>query len=115
MEIGIVAIAAIVVVLVVIVAIVATIRASTRQPLTGAEEARRLARLLVSEIALYNDELVEDSQSSQRLHPDLVADLKRSRAMFEDRVSSEDMSNHFEEAVRNIIAGGDPAIPIELE
>jgi hypothetical protein len=48
------------------------------------EEARRFARLLVSEIKLYNEEQVERGRQAKDLYNRLKEDIDRSREMFEN-------------------------------
>ncbi|HVS01025.1 MAG TPA: hypothetical protein VMW27_30690, partial [Thermoanaerobaculia bacterium] len=50
------------------------------------EEARRLARLLVSEIKLYNEEQVEEGRRNRDVYERLKEDIDRSRQMYEERV-----------------------------
>lgn len=74
------------------------------------DEARRLARLLVSEIRLYNEEEVEEGQRNRDVYERLKEDIDRSRQMYEERVDPEvrDSTDYFyQELVRNL-GGGDP-------
>ncbi len=76
------------------------------------EEARRLARLLVTEVKLYNEELVEEGRRKGNVYSVLREDIDRSRQIFEDRIA-EDVRSHsdyFREALVRILAGGDPSI-----
>lgn len=50
-------------------------------------DARRFARLLVSEIKLYNESKVAEGRRSQDLYERLKEDIDRSRQMYEKRVS----------------------------
>jgi hypothetical protein len=52
------------------------------------EEARRLARLLVSEIKLYNEEQIEEGPPPPRHLPTLAENIDRSRQMYEERVDA---------------------------
>jgi len=73
------------------------------------EEARRFARLLVSEIRLYNEQSVVDGKQTKDIYQRLKEDIDRSREMYEQRVSAEvrsDSNYFFEELVR-ILADGD--------
>jgi hypothetical protein len=76
------------------------------------EEARRLARLLVTEIKLYNEELVEEGRQAGDVYSRLREDIDRSRQIFDDRIDSEVRSekNYFREALVRILAGGDPSV-----
>ncbi len=73
------------------------------------EEARRLARLLVSEIKLYNEERVEDGRRSRDLYERLREDIDRSRQMYEERVEERirNTTDYFYQALVSILAGGD--------
>jgi len=73
------------------------------------EEARRFARLLVSEIRLYNEQAVVEGKQTHDIYQRLKEDIDRSREMYEQRVSAEvraDSNYFFEELVR-ILADGD--------
>ncbi len=72
------------------------------------EEARRLARLLVSEIKLYNEEQVEDGRRNHDIYTRLQDDIDRSHQMYRDRVDARvgDV-DYFREELVNILAGGD--------
>jgi hypothetical protein len=73
------------------------------------EEARRLARLLVTEIKLYNEELVEEGRQAGDVYSRLREDIERSRQIFDDRIDPEVRSekDYFREALVRILAGGD--------
>lgn len=73
------------------------------------EEARRLARLLVSEIKLYNEEQVEEGRRQRDIYPRLQEDIDRSRQMYEERVDPRvrDEVDYFHQEMINILAGGD--------
>jgi hypothetical protein len=73
------------------------------------EEARRLARLLVSEIKLYNEEQVEEGRRHRDIYPRLQDDIDRSRQMYEERVDPRvrDEVDYFELEMVNILAAGD--------
>ncbi len=49
------------------------------------DDARRLARLLVSEIKLYNEKKVEEGRAANDLYERLKDDIDRSRQVFEER------------------------------
>jgi len=74
------------------------------------EEARRFARLLVSEIKLYNEEEVDRGRMEKDLAKRLKEDIERSREMFEKRISAEIRSGHdyFQEELVRILADGNP-------
>jgi hypothetical protein len=74
------------------------------------EEARRFARLLVSEIKLYNEEEVDRGRTERDLAQRLKEDIDRSREMYEKRIPQEVRAGHdyfYDELVR-ILADGDP-------
>jgi hypothetical protein len=74
------------------------------------EEARRFARLLVSEIRLYNEQAVQDGRAAHDIYHRLKEDIDRSREMFEQRVPGDVRadSNYFYEELVRILGDGDP-------
>lgn len=73
------------------------------------DEARRLARLLVSEIRLYNEDEVEAGRRNGDVYERLKEDIDRSRQLYEERVDQgvrEGTDYFYQELVRNL-AGGD--------
>jgi hypothetical protein len=75
------------------------------------EEARRLARLLVSEIKLYNEEQVEEGRRKRDLYARLRDDIDRSREVYESRVNPKALEHDFfREALVRVLAGGDPNV-----
>jgi hypothetical protein len=74
------------------------------------DEARRLARLLVSEIKLYNEEQVDDGRRNGDIYSRLQDDIERSRQMYRDRVDARVGTDvdYFQQELVNILAGGDP-------
>lgn len=73
------------------------------------EEARRFARLLVSEIRLYNEQAVQEGKKAGDIYQRLKEDIDRSREMYEQRVPSEvrSVTNFFFEELVRILADGD--------
>jgi hypothetical protein len=73
------------------------------------EEARRLARLLVSEIKLYNEERVEEGRRNRDIYERLKEDIDRSRQMYEERVDARVTKNtdYFYQELLRILAAGD--------
>lgn len=73
------------------------------------EEARRLARLLVSEIKLYNEDQVEDGRRNRDLYERLKEDIDRSRQMYEERVDPRILrsTDYFYQELVRILAAGD--------
>ena len=73
------------------------------------EEARRFARLLVSEIRLYNEQAVQAGKVSRDIYQRLKEDIDRSREMYEQRVASDvrGKSNYFHDELVRILADGE--------
>jgi hypothetical protein len=74
------------------------------------EEARRFARLLVSEIKLYNERAVLEGRERGNLYQRLKEDIDRSRQMYDERIP-EDVrvsSDFFQEELVRILADGRP-------
>jgi len=74
------------------------------------EEAKRLARLLISEIKLYNEEQVLEGRRNRDLYHRLREDIDRSRQIYEERVDAEVRadSDYFQQELIRSLAGGDP-------
>jgi hypothetical protein len=72
-------------------------------------EARRFARLLVSEIKLYNEQKVRDGRDASDLYERLREDIDRSRQMYDKRVRPEVSSryDYFDHELVNMLAEGD--------
>ena len=72
------------------------------------DDARRFARLLVSEIKLYNEGKVDQGRKNGDLYERLKEDIDRSRQMYEDRVPEEvrESSNYFYDELVRILADG---------
>jgi hypothetical protein len=87
--------------------------AAARQPVATDdplhEEARRLARLLVSEIKLYNEEQVDEGRRKRDLYERLREDIDRSRQMYEERVEARILktTDYFYQELVRILAAGD--------
>ena len=73
------------------------------------EEARRFARLLVSEIKLYNEDEVERGRADKDIGVRLKDDIARSREMFEKRIPEDVRTGHdyFRDELVRILADGD--------
>jgi hypothetical protein len=73
------------------------------------DEARRFARLLVSEIKLYNEGKVEQGRKNKDLYERLKEDIDRSRQMYDERISDDvrKQSNYFYDELVRILADGD--------
>ena len=72
------------------------------------DEARRFARLLVSEIKLYNEPKVDAGRKSRDLYERLKEDIDRSRQMYDERISEDvrKSSNYFYDELVRILADG---------
>ena len=73
------------------------------------DEARRFARLLVSEIKLYNEGKVEQGRKNKDLYERLKEDIDRSRQMYDERIPEDirKASNYFYDELVRILADGD--------
>ena len=74
-------------------------------------DARRFARLLVSEIKLYNEPKVKEGRSRNDIYDRLREDIDRSRQMYDKRVAPPVAARHdyFHQELVNTLAEGDPA------
>lgn len=72
------------------------------------DEARRFARLLVSEIKLYNEAKVDQGRRNGDLYERLKEDIDRSRQMFDERISEDvrKSSNYFYDELVRVLADG---------
>lgn len=73
------------------------------------DEARRFARLLVSEIKLYNENKVEEGKKNKNIYSLLKEDIDRSKQLYEERIAADirAKSDYFKQALISILAGGD--------
>ncbi|MBC8029228.1 MAG: hypothetical protein H7Z16_03880 [Pyrinomonadaceae bacterium] len=74
-------------------------------------DARRFARLLVSEVKLYNEQKVTEGRSRMDLYQRLREDIDRSRQMYDKRVKPEvaQRYDYFHHELVNTLAEGDAA------
>lgn len=74
------------------------------------EEARRLARLLVSEIKLYNEEHVMAGRQSNDIFERLKDDIERSRQLYDARVDERvrEKTDYFYQEMVRVLGAGDP-------
>jgi hypothetical protein len=74
-------------------------------------DARRFARLLVSEIKLYNEPKVKEGRNQGNLYERLREDIDRSRQMYDKRVAPPVAARHdyFHQELVNTLAEGDSA------
>jgi hypothetical protein len=73
------------------------------------DEARRFARLLVSEIKLYNEPKVEEGRRNKSIYSLLKEDIDRSKQIYEERIAADirSKSDFFRQALVSILANGD--------
>jgi hypothetical protein len=73
------------------------------------DDAKRFARLVVSEIKLYNEAKVNEGRRQKDLYERLKEDIERGRQMYGDRVAAgvRDQTNYFYDELVRILAGGD--------
>ena len=79
------------------------------------EEARRFAKLLVSEIKLYNEKAVLEGRQHGNLYDRLKEDIDRSRQMYDERIPEDVRANtnfFYEELVRILADGRAEALGI---
>jgi len=73
------------------------------------EDAKRFARLVVSEIKLYNEAKVNEGRRHKDIYERLKEDVERGRQMYSDRVPApiRDATTYFYDELVRILAGGD--------
>ena len=73
------------------------------------DDAKRFARLVVSEIKLYNEAKVNEGRRNKDIYDRLKEDIERGRQMYNDRVPANvrDHANYFVDELVRILAGGD--------
>lgn len=76
------------------------------------QSARRYAKLLVSEIKLYNEGAVRVGRERRDLLHRLHAEIERARRLYEERVPETVLARgaYFQEELIQTLAGGDPAL-----
>jgi hypothetical protein len=76
------------------------------------DEAKRFARLLVSEIKLYNESKVDEGRKHRDLYERMKDDIDRSRQMYEERIGEDvrRQSNYFYDELVRILADGSPEL-----
>jgi hypothetical protein len=91
------------------------LKAPRQEPVPGEEklhaEAKRFARLLVSEIKLYNEHHVVEGRQNRDLYLRLKKDIDRSRDMYEKRVSPNVARkiDYFHDEILRILGDNDPS------
>jgi len=75
------------------------------------DDAKRFARLVVSEIKLYNEAKVTEGRKTKDIYERLKEDIERGRQMYHDRVPAavRDATDYFYDELLRILAGGDPS------
>lgn len=73
------------------------------------DDAKRFARLVVSEIKLYNEAKVSEGRKNKDLYERLKEDIERGRQMYQERVAPQvrESTNYFYDELVRILAGGD--------
>ena len=86
------------------------VASSVRDESAGAQDARVLARFLVSQVKLYNRELVDRGLREGSLYKLLKKEIDGARAMYDSNVPASVRSAHdyFQEEVVRILARGNP-------
>jgi hypothetical protein len=85
------------------------------QPLTEEEklhaDAKRFARLLASEIKLYNEQRILEGRANRDLYVRLKRDIDRSRDMYEKRVSPvvSRKVDYFHDEIIRVLGDNDPS------
>ncbi len=69
-------------------------------------KARRLARIIVSDIALYNEELVEEGVRNDSFYKLLEDDVREGRALYEKRIPEDvrNVTSYLEDAFEELIS-----------
>jgi hypothetical protein len=73
------------------------------------DDARRFARLVVSEIKLYNEAKAAEGRKTKDIYKRLKEDVERGRQMYNDRVAADirDATDYFQDELVRILGGGD--------
>ncbi len=84
-------------------------RALSAEDQKSHDDAKRFARLVVSEIKLYNEAKVTEGRKTRDIYERLKEDIERGRQMYHDRVPApvRDASDYFHDELVRILAGGD--------
>ena len=87
-------------------------RALTPELQKAHEEAKRFARLVVSEIKLYNESKVNEGRKNRDLYERLKEDIERGRQLYEERVPAQmrETTNYFFDELVRTLAAGDPNV-----
>ncbi len=84
-------------------------RAISTEDQKAHDDAKRFARLVVSEIKLYNEAKVTEGRRTRDIYERLKEDIERGRQMYHDRVSPgvRESTDYFLDELVRILAGGD--------
>ena len=87
------------------------VRAMSPEEQKAHDDARRFARLVVSEIKLYNEAKVSEGRQTRDIYERLKEDIERGRQMYNDRVSAavRETTDYFQDELVRILGGGDAA------
>jgi hypothetical protein len=87
-------------------------RATPPGAVDGEDGARRYARLLVSEVKLYNEAAVKLGREQRDLLDRLAPEIDRARKLYEERVSSNVRARnlYFDQELVRTLADGDPSL-----
>lgn len=85
------------------------VRAMSPEQQKAHDDARRFARLVVSEIKLYNEAKVAEGRKTKDIYERLKEDIERGRQMYNDRVAADvrDATDYFQDELIRILGGGD--------
>ena len=70
-------------------------------------DAKRFARLLVSEIKLFNEDKVQRGLQNKNLSDSVRGEIDEARRLYKKRINNADLESHFDAAVIDILADGD--------
>jgi hypothetical protein len=89
------------------------VRAMSPEEQKAHDDARRFARLVVSEIKLYNEAKVSEGRQTRDIYERLKEDIERGRQMYNDRVgtSVRETTDYFQDELVRILGGGDRPAP----
>lgn len=90
-------------------AVAPPVRAMSPEQQKAHDDARRFARLVVSEIKLYNEAKVAEGRKTKDIYERLKEDVERGRQMYNDRVVTDirDATDYFQDELVRILGGGD--------
>ena len=85
------------------------VRAMSPEEQKAHDDARRFARLVVSEIKLYNEAKVGEGRKTKDIYGRLKDDIERGRQMYNDRVAADirGETDYFQDELVRILGGGD--------